>query len=176
MILAVYPGSFDPIHRGHIDVAERAARIFERLIVAVYATPQKNLLFDVQVRTEMACRALAHLENVTVTYYEGMTVDFLQAQEAQVIVRGLRMAYDFDLEYQMALTNCALAPELETVCLFTKLEYSFLSSSQVKAIAMAGGDVSGMVPTHVSQALELKLGRAEPHDAVERAGITLEGR
>jgi pantetheine-phosphate adenylyltransferase len=159
MTLAVYPGSFDPIHRGHMDVAERAAHIFDRVIVAVYASPQKNVLFGVQERTEMARRALGHLCNVAVAHYEGMTVDFLRAHEAQVIVRGLRMAYDFDLEYQMALTNCALAPDLETVCLFTKLEYSFLSSSQVKEIAMAGGDVSSMVPSHVLLALEHRLER-----------------
>jgi pantetheine-phosphate adenylyltransferase len=159
MTLAVYPGSFDPIHKGHIDVAERAGRIFDRLIVAVYATPQKNLLFDVQERTRMARQALAHLGNVTVTHYTGMTVDFLRAQHAQVIVRGLRMAYDFDLEYQMALTNNAMAPDLETVCLFTNLEYSFLSSSQVKAIALAGGDVSTMVPEHVLAALGHRLAR-----------------
>jgi pantetheine-phosphate adenylyltransferase len=159
MTLAVYPGSFDPVHHGHMDVAERAAKIFDRLIVAVYATPQKNVLFGVQERTEMARRALAHLDNVTVTFYEGMTVDFLHRQGAQVIVRGLRMAYDFDLEYQMALTNCEFAPDLETVCLFTKLEYSFLSSSQVKAIAMAGGDVSDMVPGHVLSALKRRLAR-----------------
>jgi pantetheine-phosphate adenylyltransferase len=160
MTLAVYPGSFDPIHRGHIDVAERAARIFHQLIVAVYATPQKNVLFGVHERAEMASQALAHLDNVRVTYYEGMTVDFLRANKAQVIVRGLRMAYDFDLEYQMALTNCAFGPELETVCLFTKLEYSFLSSSQVKAIALAGGDVSEMVPPHVLSALDHRLVRS----------------
>lgn len=159
MTLAVYPGSFDPIHRGHIDVAERASRIFDQLIVAVYATPQKNLMFDVRERTAMARRALRHLDNVTVNDYEGMTVDFLRMKKAQVIVRGLRMAYDFDLEYQMALTNCAFAPDLETVCLFTKLEYSFFSSSQVKAIAMAGGDVSDMVPAHVLSALESRLAR-----------------
>ena len=124
-----------------------------------YATPQKNLLFDVGERTEMARRALAHLGNVSVTHYVGMTVEFLRAQRAQVIVRGLRMAYDFDLEYQMALTNNAYAPDLETVCLFTKLEYSYLSSSQVKAIAMAGGDVSSMVPEHVLAALGRRLAR-----------------
>jgi pantetheine-phosphate adenylyltransferase len=159
MTLAVYPGSFDPIHRGHIDVAERAGQLFDRLIVAVYATPQKNLLFDAQERTELARRSLAHLDNVTVAQYEGMTVDFLRSHNAQVIVRGLRMAYDFDLEYQMALTNCAFAPDLETVCLFTKLEYSYLSSSQVKAIAIAGGDVSSMVPEHVLAALGRRLTR-----------------
>ena len=160
MTLAVYPGSFDPIHLGHMDVAERAARIFDELIVAVYATPQKNVLFGVHERAEMARQALAYLDNVDVIHYEGMTVDFLRAHKAQVIVRGLRMAYDFDLEYQMALTNCALAPELETVCLFTKLEYSFLSSSQVKAIALAGGNVSEMVPSHVRSALDHKLARS----------------
>jgi pantetheine-phosphate adenylyltransferase len=160
MTVAVYPGSFDPIHLGHIDVAERAGHIFDELIVAVYATPQKNLMFGVQERTRLACEALAHLENVRVTSYEGMTVDFLRAQHAQVIVRGLRMAYDFDLEYQMALTNCAFAPDLETVCLFTKLEYSFLSSSQVRAIALAGGDVSEMVPAHVVEAMKRRLERS----------------
>ena len=160
MTLAVYPGSFDPIHLGHIDVAERAGHIFDELIVAVYATPQKNLMFDVQERTRLAREALAHLDNVRVTSYEGMTVDFLRAHHAQVIVRGLRMAYDFDLEYQMALTNCAFAPDLETVCLFTKLRYSYLSSSQVKAIAFAGGDVSEMVPVHVLAAIQRRLERS----------------
>ena len=154
MTLAVYPGSFDPIHRGHIDVAERAARMFDRLIVAVYATPQKNLLFDVQVRTALACQALEHLDNVVVTSYQGMTVDFLRVQNAQIIVRGLRMAYDFDLEYQMALTNKALASDLETICLFTNLNCAFLSSSMIKEIAIAGGDVSALVPAHVRQALK----------------------
>ena len=125
MTTAVYPGSFDPVHNGHIDVAERASKIFDRLIVAVFAQPQKNILFGVEERTAMLRQALRHLPNVTATFYNGMTVDFAQQQKAQVIVRGLRMMYDFDREYQMALTNQSFAPGVETVCLFTNLNNSF---------------------------------------------------
>ena len=153
MTTAVYPGSFDPVHNGHIDVAERASRIFDHLIVAVFAQPQKNVLFGVEERTEMLRQALRHLPNVTVTFYNGMTADFLKQQNAQVIVRGLRMMYDFDREYQMALTNQAFAPGVETVCLFTSLNNSYLSSSMIKEIAAARGDVSTMAPAHVLEAL-----------------------
>ena len=157
MTIAIYPGSFDPVHNGHIDIATRAAKIFDSVVVGVYAYPIKNLLFTADERTEMARQAVSHLPNVTVAQYEGMTVDFAQSQDAQTIVRGLRMAYDFDREYQMALTNQALAPEIDTICLFTNLLYAFLSSSTVKEIAMAGGDVSGMVPAHVHHALQHKF-------------------
>ncbi len=157
MTIAVYPGSFDPVHKGHIDVAERAARIFDHLIVAIFCHPLKNVLFSAKERTEMMRRSLGHLSNVTVTHYEGMTVDFCREQDAQVIVRGLRMMYDFDREYQMALTNQAFAPGIETICLFTSLNNAFLSSSKVKEVAMAGGDVSRMVPAHVLQALKDKF-------------------
>lgn len=157
MTTAVYPGSFDPVHNGHIDVAERASKIFHHLIVAVFARPQKNILFDVEERTMMLRQALQHLPNVTVTFYDGMTADFLKQQNAQVIVRGLRMMYDFDREYQMALTNQAFAPDVETVCLFTNLNNSFLSSSMIKEIAIAGGDVSTMTPAHVLEALRRKF-------------------
>ncbi len=153
MTVAVYPGSFDPVHNGHVDVVTRAAKMFDRLIVAVYARPLKNIWFDVQKRTEMMRQAVSHIANVTVVAYDGLTVDFVRDQNAQVIVRGLRMAYDFDLEYQMALTNKALAPDIETICLFTDLSYAFLSSSAVKEIALAGGDVSAMVPAHVQDEL-----------------------
>ena len=157
MTIAIYPGSFDPVHNGHIDIAERAAQIFDKLFVAIYAQPLKNILFTVDERTEMMRRSLEHLSNVTVTHYEGMTVDFSQEQNAQVIVRGLRMMYDFDREYQMALTNQAFAPGIETICLFTSLNNAFLSSSKVKEVAIAGGDVSRMVPAHVLQALRRKF-------------------
>jgi pantetheine-phosphate adenylyltransferase len=156
MVTAVYPGSFDPVHNGHIDVAERASRLFDRLLVAVFAQPAKNILFDVEERTEMLRQALQHLPNVTATCYDGMTVNFLHEQNAQVMVRGLRMMYDFDREYQMALTNQAFAPDIETICLFSTLHNSFLSSSKIKEIARAGGDVAHMVPAHVVAALERK--------------------
>ena len=160
MTTAVYPGSFDPVHNGHVDVAERASKIFDHLIVAVFAQPLKNILFDVEERTEMLRLSLQHLPNVTTTWYEGMTVTFAQEQNAQAIVRGLRMMYDFDREYQMALTNQAYAPDVETVCLFTSLNNSFLSSSKVKEIVLAGGSVANMVPAHVLSALERKYKQA----------------
>jgi pantetheine-phosphate adenylyltransferase len=159
MTIAIYPGAFDPVHNGHIDIAARAARIFDQLIVAIYCRPIKNVLFTADERMEMVRRSIAHLANVHVTQYDQLTVDFVERQKAQVIVRGLRMAYDFDREYQMALTNKALAPGLETICLFTNLTCSFLSSSIVKEIATSGGDVSGMVPAHVKRALDDKVSR-----------------
>jgi pantetheine-phosphate adenylyltransferase len=156
MVTAVYPGSFDPIHNGHVDIATRAANVFERLIVAVYARPQKKVLFTAAERTEMVRRSLCDLENVTAIHYNCTTVELVHTQNAQVIVRGLRMASDFDLEYQMALTNKALASDIETFCLFTNLHCAFLSSTTVKEIVIAGGDVSSMVPAHVQRALEEK--------------------
>jgi pantetheine-phosphate adenylyltransferase len=153
MTIAVYPGSFDPVHNGHVDIATRAAKIFDYLIVAVYDRPSKNLLFTAEERAEMVSESLCHLKNVSVMHYNRLTVDFVRQQKALVIVRGLRMAYDFDIEYRMALTNKELASELETVCLFTDLNYAFLSSSIVKEVVTAGGDVSNMVPAHVWRAL-----------------------
>ncbi len=159
MTIAVYPGSFDPVHNGHIDIATRAASLFDRLIVAIYDRPLKNIWFSPQERTEMMRQALAHLDNVSITHYNGLTVDFVRSQGAQVMVRGLRMTYDFDLEYQMALTNKALIKEIETVCLFTDLNYAFISSSMIKEVVAAGGDVSTMVPEHVKQALLARVAR-----------------
>ncbi len=159
MTIAIYPGSFDPVHNGHIDIAARAAQIFDKLIVSIYARPFKTVLFSPKERTEMMRQALVHLPNVQVFTYDCLSVDFAQAQQAQVIVRGMRMSSDFDLEYQMALTNKALDADIETVCLFTNLTRAFLSSSTVKEIAVAGGDVSDMVPAHVRQALGEKYPR-----------------
>ena len=157
MTIAIYPGSFDPVHNGHIDIAERAAQIFERVVVSVYARPFKNVLFTPEERTQMVRESVTHLPNVQALSYDCLTVDFCREQHAQVIVRGMRMSSDFDLEYQMALTNKALAPDVETVCFFTNLTRAFLSSSTVKQIAIAGGDLRGMVPEHVRRALDDKL-------------------
>ena len=157
MTMAVYPGSFDPVHCGHIDIATRSARTFEELIVAVYDRPMKNLLFSADERVAMMKEALADLPNVKVMRYSGLTVSFVKEQGASVIVRGLRVTYDFELEYQMALTNKKLAPDIETVCLVTSLEYAFLSSSIVKDVAISGGCIQAMVPPHVIAAIQKKL-------------------
>jgi len=151
---AIYPGSFDPIHLGHVDIATRSAAIFDELIVAIYERPSKNLMFTVEERVALAGEALAGLPNVRVTAYAGLTVDLARCVGAQVIVRGLRVSSDFEWEYQMAFTNRRLAPEIEFVCLVTRQEYIFMSSSIVKEVALLGGDISQMAPPSVVAALE----------------------
>jgi pantetheine-phosphate adenylyltransferase len=151
---AIYPGTFDPIHLGHVDIAVRAAGIFDQLVVAVYDQPAKNLMFAIDERVALAQEALAHLTNVRVAPYGGLTVEFARRCGAHAIVRGLRVISDFELEYQMALTNRQLAPEIDSVCLMTRQSHAFLSSSIVKEIALLKGDVSGMVPPHVGAALQ----------------------
>lgn len=153
---AVYPGTFDPIHLGHVDIAVRAANIFDGLVVAVYDQPAKNLMFSIEERVSLARQALADLAGVKVAPYAGLTVEFARQVGAYAIVRGLRVISDFELEYQMALTNRQLAPEIESVCLMTRQSHAFLSSSIVKEIALLKGDVSDMVPPHVAAALEAK--------------------
>ncbi len=156
MTTAIYPASFDPIHYGHIDIARRSARIFEHVVVAVYDRPMKNLLFNTEERLHLAQQALADLPNVEIRRYAGLTVDFARQTGAQVIVRGLRVVSDFELEWHMALTNKQLAPEVEVVCLMTSQAYAFLSSSTVREVALLGGDVSSMVPSFVAEALHRK--------------------
>ncbi|MDY7039611.1 MAG: pantetheine-phosphate adenylyltransferase [Chloroflexota bacterium] len=157
MTTAVYPGTFDPVHYGHMDIATRAAKIFDHLIVAVYARPLKNLLFSADERLSLMTEAMTDLPNVTVESYDGLTVEYVRKKNANVMVRGLRVTFDFELEYQMALTNKKLAPDVETVCLFTRLEHAFLSSSIVKEVALVGGCVDEMVAPHVRTALKNKL-------------------
>lgn len=156
MTVAIYPGTFDPIHNGHIDIARRAAGLFDRVVVGVYDRPNKNILFPVAERVVMVRAALQDVPNVTITSYSGLTVDFVRQQGAQVIVRGLRVISDFEMEYQMALTTRRLAPDVDMICLMTSLEYAFLSSSIVKDVALAGGDVTQFVPAHVAVALKAR--------------------
>lgn len=153
MTAAIYPGTFDPVHYGHIDIARRAAELFDKLIVAVYDRPQKNLMFSTQERVDMLALALADTPNIQVASYSGMTADYAREQGAHVIVRGLRVVSDFEREYQMALMTRRLAPNVDMVCLMTSLEYAFLSSTIVKEIALAGGSVIQFVPPHVERAL-----------------------
>jgi pantetheine-phosphate adenylyltransferase len=157
MTRAIYPATFDPITLGHVDIATRAAAFFGELIVAVYDRPLKSLLFSPEERWQMTSNALVHLPNVRIERYTGLTVEFAQQQEASVIVRGLRVLSDFEWEFQLALTNRNLAPDIDTICLMASQEYSFLSSSVVKEVAFAGGDITELVPPHVVDALRTKI-------------------
>lgn len=150
---AIFPATFDPIHFGHVDIATRGSRLFDELIVAVYDRPLKNLLFPVEQRVELAKESLKAIENVQITSYSGLTVDFARAVEAYTIIRGLRVFSDFELEFRMALANNRLAPEIETVCLIASEQHMHLSSSTIREIVSLGGDVSGMVPPAVETAL-----------------------
>ena len=153
MTVAIYPGTFDPIHNGHIDIVRRAVGIFDQLIVAVYDRPLKSLLFDTDERLTLLHQALGDIPRVKVTSYRTLTVDFCRQAGAQVIVRGLRVFSDFELEFRMALTNKRLASDIEVVCFITDEEHTFLSSSTVKEVASLGGDISGMVPPFVARVL-----------------------
>jgi pantetheine-phosphate adenylyltransferase len=157
MVRAVFPGTFDPIHNGHIDIARRAARLFDELIIAVYDKPSKSLLFPPEERITLVQRAFAEAENIRVMGYSGLTVDFCRKIGANVIVRGLRVFSDFEYEFRMALANNRLAPEIEVVALITDEEHTFLSSTTVREIASLKGDVSSMVPPFVKEALKKRF-------------------
>lgn len=153
MIRALFPGTFDPIHNGHIDIATRATRLFDEVVVAVYARPLKSLVFDPEERLALVKTAFMDNPKITVRSYEGLTIDFAREIECQVIVRGLRVFSDFEYEFRMALANHELAPEIETMALITSKQHTFLSSTTVREIASLNGDVSTMVPDHVNRAL-----------------------
>jgi len=158
MTRALYPGTFDPIHNGHIDIATRASQLFDEVSFAVYATPpKKQTLFTLEERQELAREALAHLPNVTITTYNGLTVECARHENAQVIIRGLRNVADFEYEHQMGWANSHLAPDIELCCLFCKDNYAYLSASILKEAFGLGGDCQSWVPEHVFQALQQKL-------------------
>ena len=157
MVRALFPGTFDPIHYGHIDIAERAARLFDQMVMAVYDRPLKSLLFSPEERMSLVQEAVKDNSKIKVTGYSGLTVDFCRKVGAQVIVRGLRVFSDFEFEFRMGLANHRLAPDIEIVALITAEEHTFLSSSTVREIALLGGDVSSMVPPHVEKALRSKV-------------------
>jgi pantetheine-phosphate adenylyltransferase len=158
-ILAVYPGTFDPIHYGHIDIARRAASLFDQLLIAVYDKPLKSLLFPPEERLSLVEESVRdmRLPNVRVTGYSGLTVEFCRKAGAKVMIRGLRVFSDFEHEFRLALANHRLAPDIDIVPLITSEEHTFLSSTTVREIASLGGDVSTMVPPHVQAALQRKF-------------------
>jgi len=154
--IGVYPGSFDPVTNGHLDVIERAANLFDRVIVSVSRNSNKNPLFIVKEREEMLLEVLRPYNNVLVDSFVGLTVNFALEKGAIAIIRGLRAISDFENEFMMALTNKKLAPAVDTIFLMTKPEFSFISSSAVKEVVMFGGSVKGLVPPTVEEKLIVK--------------------
>jgi len=154
---AVYAGTFDPVTFGHVDVAERAAHVFDSLTLAVAEDPRKTLLFTVEERMALARESLAHLGNVEIVSFSGLLVEWARAQGIHTLIRGLRAFSDFEYEFQMALTNRKLAPDIETLFLMPNEDFSYVSSSMVREIAALGGPVGQFVPAPVAAALKRKL-------------------
>jgi pantetheine-phosphate adenylyltransferase len=168
MVRALFPGTFDPIHYGHMDIGARASRLFDEVVMAVYDKPLKSLMFSPEERMALVKEAFEDNPKIKVTGYSGLTVEFARKIEAQVIVRGLRVFSDFEFEFRMALANHRLAPDIEIVALITAEEHTFLSSTTVREIAMLNGDVSSMVPPFVEKAFKAKVadlgdGQAPPN-------------
>lgn len=157
MVTAVYPGTFDPITNGHADIAMRASKVFDKVIIAIYEDSPKRVVFDVDERVAFCRSAVSHLSNVEVTSFNGLLVEYVRSVGAQVMFRGLRAGSDFDYEFDMALMNKNLAPDLEAVFFMSSLEWQFLSSSRMKEVVGLGGDVSHLVPRDVDRALRAKL-------------------
>lgn len=158
--VAIYPGSFDPMHKGHLDIARRAARLVDELVIAVTLTTNKSLMFTADERIALWCEALADegLTNARVESFSGLTVEFARGVGAQAIIKGLRAVTDFEFEFQQALMNRKLAPEIETLMIVTALPHLFISSSLLKEVARLNGDLDGIVTAGVARALKKKLG------------------
>jgi pantetheine-phosphate adenylyltransferase len=158
LTIAIYPGSFDPITNGHLDIATRAARLFDKLVIGVYDRPEgKQLLFNTKEREEMVRKAIDGLDGIEVRVFRGMTIEFAKSLNARTIVRGLRMSADFEREFDLAMMNKKMSPDIEIICLMSDLKYQFLSSSLLKEAAKLGGDVTDLVPKHVAVALRKKV-------------------
>ena len=158
MVAALYPGSFDPVTVGHLDIAARASELFDEVVVGVYDTPSKNLLFTTDERVELFRAASRHLPKVSVVKYSGLTIQFARESGAQVIVRGLRSGFDFEYEFEMAFMNRKLEPTVDLVCFMTSQDYMFVSASLLKEVAKLGGNIREMVPPNVAEALYAKFG------------------
>ncbi|MBN1353295.1 MAG: pantetheine-phosphate adenylyltransferase [Candidatus Omnitrophica bacterium] len=158
---AVYPGTFDPVTCGHLDIIERAAKIYDRVFVSVAHSAEKTPLFSVKERVLMIREATSHLKNVEVEDFEGLVIDYARKKKTRVIIRGLRMISDFEYEFQMALTNRKLADDIETIFMMTRENYAYLSSKLIKEAAVLGADVTGFVPDIVAKRLNKKLSKLQ---------------
>ncbi|MBT3264568.1 MAG: pantetheine-phosphate adenylyltransferase [Acidiferrobacteraceae bacterium] len=156
---AIYPGTFDPITKGHIDLAERASKLFDEVVIAIAASPSKQPLFDVDERLEMAQISLSHIDNISLVGFDGLLIECVRTAQAQVVIRGLRAVSDFEYEFQLAAMNRRLDPTVETMFLTPSENYTFLSASMVKEIASLGGDVSQFLHPQINKRLADRLGR-----------------
>ncbi|MXW30566.1 MAG: pantetheine-phosphate adenylyltransferase [Chloroflexi bacterium] len=159
MTTAIYPGRFDPVTAGHLDILQRASYLFENVVMAVFEAPQKQTMFSTEERVQLIREAAAGLSNVEVRSFSGLVVDYAQAQGATAIVRGIRMHADFESEFEMALMNRKLAPNVDVVCLMTDGRYQFVRASLLKEVAMLGGDIRGLAPDNVIAALAERFGQ-----------------
>ena len=157
MVTAIYPGTFDPVHNGHVDVAGRASKLFDKLIIGVYDSPPKNLLFNTEERVEMFSKSVVNKKNVEVVPFSGLAVDFAIKVNAGFILRGLRAGIDFEVEFEMAHMWRNLFPNIDVVCVMSALEHQFIHSSRIKEVAQLGGNVEILVPPGVSDLISEKL-------------------
>ncbi|MCU0514034.1 MAG: pantetheine-phosphate adenylyltransferase [Anaerolineae bacterium] len=168
--IAVYPASLDPIHYGHMDVAVRASRIFDELIVAIYVTPKKNVLFPVEQRIELAQKCFEGYNNIQVASFAGLAVNYVRSVGGMALIRGLRVFGDFEFEFRMGMANKKLAPDIETIAILADEKYMYISSSTVREIAELNGDVSQMVPEHVHAALRLRYAAIQAQTLSDKGG------
>jgi pantetheine-phosphate adenylyltransferase len=167
---AIYPGSFDPVTNGHVDIIERGLRVFDRIVVAVLKNPKKATLFTTKERVRMIQDLFASKKEVEVRAFDGLLVDFAKAQGTNVVIRGLRAISDFEYEFQMALMNRSLAPDIETFFMMPSVNYSFLSSNLVREVAALGGSVESLVPGPVARRLRQKIGGSTISPKSKKAG------
>jgi pantetheine-phosphate adenylyltransferase len=161
LTIALYPGSFDPITNGHLDVALRAAKLFEKVIIGVYDTPEKKLMFNLAERVLLARKAAVRVSNIEVQPFTGLTVDFARKIGAATLVRGLRVSADFEFEFDLAMMTKKLAPDLELICFMASPEYQFLSSSLLKEVARLGGNIDDWVSRAVAQSIKKKVSESK---------------
>ena len=157
MVKAFYPGSFDPAHNGHVDVANRASKLFDEVVIGVYEAPPKTLMFDTDERVKLFSDALFGIDNVEVVPFTGLAPDVAREVGAKVILRGLRAGFDFEQEFEMALMWRNLSPDIDVICMMSALEHQFIYSSRIKEVARLGASIDNLVPPHIAKALKERL-------------------